>query len=63
VTFKPTNFSIRAGESYSINSSYFVPWIQQAERDGELVLNLESPPNCPLVIKACAPICLGRLLE
>jgi hypothetical protein len=51
VTVKPTNFAIRAGESYSINSSYFVPWIQQAERDGELVLNLESPRNSTIVIE------------
>jgi len=51
VTIKPKIFQISAGRDYSINTSYFDPWIQKAEKDGELIIELNEPSNCTVVIE------------
>ncbi len=51
VYVKPSQFKVIAGKSYSINTSYYDPWIQIANKDGELVIELTEPSNCTVVIE------------
>jgi len=51
INVKPSVFQIMAGKSYSVNTSYYDPWIQKAEKDGELVIELNEPSNCTVVIE------------
>jgi hypothetical protein len=47
----PTAFPFRAGRNYSINASYFDPWVQTAQTDGQLILELPQASNCTIVIE------------
>ena len=51
VHVKPSKFKVLAGKSYSINTSYYDPWIQTADKDGELLIELIEPSNCTVVIE------------
>ncbi len=51
ICIKPSKFKVVAGKSYSINASYYDPWIQPAEKDGELIIELAEPSNCTIVIE------------
>lgn len=51
IAVNPTKFKILAGKEYSVNTSYFDPWIQKAEKDGELIVELAEPSNCTVVIE------------
>lgn len=51
ILVNPAKFKIVAGKEYSINTSYFDPWIQKADKDGELVIELAEPSNCTVVIE------------
>ena len=48
---KPTKFKIFAGKEYSVNTSFYDPWIQKADKDGELIVELDEPSNCTVVIE------------
>ncbi len=48
---KPSKFKIIAGKEYSVNTSFYDPWIQKADKDGELIVELKEPSNCTVVIE------------
>lgn len=60
VTVKPEKFKIVAGRDYSVNTSFFDPWIQKAEKNGEMDIEFDEPSNCTVVLEDARG---GNLLE
>ncbi len=47
----PRQWAIHRGREYSVNTSFFGPFIVQAENDTELVFSLDNPRNCTVVVE------------
>ena len=47
----PRQWAVRREHEYSVNTSFFRPFIVRAERDGELAFDLDRPRNCTVVVE------------
>ena len=51
IVVAPQKFAVKSGQQYSINSSYYAPWVQTATRDGALTIRVDSPRNATFVVE------------
>lgn len=47
----PRQWAIHRGREYSVNTSFFGPFMVRAENDNALVFSLDSPRNCTVVVE------------